>query len=38
MGEANTRFTHQQTATQYINLYEKMLGQPLHSEEPPQLP
>ena len=38
MDEANTRFTHEQTATQYINLYEKMLGQPLHSEDPPPLP
>jgi glycogen synthase len=37
MHEANSRFTHQKTASQYINLYEEMLGKPLHSEESPSI-
>lgn len=34
MREANTQFTHQKTALHYINLYEEMLGKPLHTDEP----
>ncbi len=36
MEEAHARFTHQQTASQYIHLYEEMLGKPLHLENPLQ--
>jgi ADP-glucose type glycogen/starch synthase len=34
MRQANSKFTHQKTASHYINLYEEMLGKPLHAEEP----
>ena len=27
--ESSTRFTHEQTASQYVTLYEEMLGHPL---------
>jgi len=37
MHEAHSRFTHQKTASQYINLYEEMLGKPLHSKESPSI-
>lgn len=33
MTDAMTRFTHKQTARQYMNLYEEMLGKPLHTVE-----
>ncbi len=35
MREATTRFTHQQTANNYINLYEEMLGKTLYFKQKP---
>ena len=35
MRESGTRFTHEKTASQYIKLYEEMLGKPLHTEQQP---
>jgi starch synthase len=34
MQQAHSRFTHQKTASHYINLYEEMLGKPLHANDP----
>lgn len=34
MQQAHSQFTHQKTASHYINLYEEMLGKPLHVDEP----
>ncbi|MBT8037888.1 MAG: glycogen/starch synthase [Verrucomicrobiae bacterium] len=33
MAEATTRFTHEQTADQYVALYEEMLGRPLEPDD-----
>ena len=33
MQESISRFTHEQTASQYINLYEAMLGKPLNPQD-----
>ena len=38
MEDAHSRFTHQQTAAQYIHLYEEMLGKPLHVNTPDPQP
>lgn len=38
MEQAQYRFTHRQTAAQYIRLYEEMLGMPLHIEDASQEP
>jgi len=37
INEANTRFTHEQTASEYMRLYEEMLGKPLHTADHPTL-